>query len=160
MLSLRPGHADIAGMGTWTTQAKLHGAPEHVLEVLTRTDAIARWAPFPFELRGFDRDRLAAGDKLLVVGLLTGQRVEFEVEVVVARGGRLALQVSGPIDLDVEYVAKPLDGGSELHASVQVTGRGLIGSVFARATEAMLAAGALNTAVGRIADELDPALAA
>jgi hypothetical protein len=57
-------------------------------------------------------------------------------------------------------VAVPLDGGSELCARVEVTGRGLIGRLFACATEAMLAAGALNTAVGRIADELDPRLAA
>ncbi len=147
-------------MGIWTTHARMHGAPDHVLELLTRPDAIARWAPFPFEVRDFARDRLIAGDKLCVAGLLRNQRVEFDVEVVVARAGRLALQATGPIDLDVEYVAVPLDGGSELCATVEVTGRGLIGRMFARATEAMLAAGALNTAVGRIADELDPRLAA
>ncbi len=147
-------------MGTWTTQARMHGAPDHVLELLTRPEAIARWAPFPFEVRGFERDRLAAGDTLRVAGVLRGQRIEFAVEVVVARGGRLALQATGPIDLDVEYVAVPLDGGSELSATVEVSGRGLIGRMFARATEAMLAAGALNTAVGRIADEFDPPLAA
>lgn len=147
-------------MGTWTTQARLHGHPEDVLELLTRPDAIARWAPIPFEVRDFDRDRLVTGDKVRVFGVLTGQRVEFEVDVVVARDGRLALQATGPIDLDVEYVATALPQGSELRASVAVTGRGLMGRLLASAAEALLAAGAMNTAIGRIADELEPALAA
>ncbi len=147
-------------MGTWTTQARLHGHPEAVLELLTRPDAIARWAPIPFEVRNFDRDRLLTGDKLCVFGLLSGQRVEFEVDVTQAHDGRLALQAIGPIELEVEYVATPLARGSQLRASVAVTGRGFIGRLLASATEAMLAAGALNAAIGRIADEFDPALAA
>jgi hypothetical protein len=77
-----------------------------------------------------------------------------------AQGGRLALQATGPIELEVEYVATPLARGSELRASVAVSGRGFIGRLLASAIEAMLAAGALNTAIGRIADEFDPALAA
>jgi hypothetical protein len=147
-------------MGTWTTQARLKGHPEDVLELLTRPDAIARWAPIPFEVRNFDRDRLLAGDRVRVFGLLSGQRVEFKVDVTQAQEGRLALQANGPIALEVEYVATPLPRGSELRASVAVTGRGFIGRLLAGATEAMLAAGALNTAVGRIAQEFDPALAA
>ena len=146
-------------MGTWTSRALLQGAPDDVLELLTRPDAIARWAPIPFEVHDFGRERLSAGDTLRVAGLLSGQRVEFEVEVIVARNGRLALLATGPIELDVEYVARPARGGSELHAKVAVSGRGLLGQLCARATEALLAAGALNVAVGRIASELEPALA-
>ena len=41
-----------------------------------------------------------------------------------------------------------------------VTGRGLVGRLLASAAEALLAAGAMNTAIGRIADEFEPALAA
>ena len=37
-------------MKTWTTETWLAGAPEEVLELLTEPDAIARWAPIPFEL--------------------------------------------------------------------------------------------------------------
>jgi hypothetical protein len=147
-------------MGTWTTQARMHGPPDDVLEVLTRREAIVRWAPIPFEVRDFDRDRLVAGDMLRVSGLLSGHRVEFEVDVVVARDGRLSLQATGPIDLEVDYVARPFGRGSVLRASVEVTGRGLVGRLLASAIEALLAAGALNTAIGRIADELEPALAA
>jgi uncharacterized protein YndB with AHSA1/START domain len=36
-------------MRTWTTETWVAGAPEHVLELLTEPDAIARWAPIPFE---------------------------------------------------------------------------------------------------------------
>ncbi|MDQ6816092.1 MAG: hypothetical protein M3018_01625 [Actinomycetota bacterium] len=147
-------------MGTWTTQARMVGPPDDVLEILTRPEAIARWAPFPFEVRDFNRDRLVAGDLLQVTGVLSGHRVEFDVEVVVARDGWLALQATGPIDLDVEYVARPYERGSMLRATVEVTGRGLVGRLLASATEALLAAGALNTAIGRIAHELEPALAA
>ncbi len=136
------------------------GPPDDVLEILTRPEAIARWAPFPFEVRDFNRDRLVAGDLLQVTGVLSGHRVEFDVEVVVARHGWLALQATGPIDLDVEYVARPYERGSMLRATVEVTGRGLVGRLLASATEALLAAGALNTAIGRIAHELEPALAA
>jgi hypothetical protein len=160
MLSLPPPKADIPKMGTWTTHTRLQGHPEDVLEMLTRPDAIARWAPIPFEVRDLDRDRLLTGDRVRVFGLLSGQRVEFEVDVMQAQDGRLALQATGPIELEVEYVAVPTARGSELRASVAVTGRGFIGRLLASATEAMLAAGALNTAVGRIADEFDPALAA
>ncbi len=160
MLSLLPRKTDIPQMGTWTTQARMPGHPEDVLEWLTRPDAIARWAPIPFEVRNLDRDRLLTGDQLRVFGLLSGQRVEFEVDILQAQDGRLALQATGPIELEVEYVATSLDRGSELRASVAVTGRGFIGRLLAGATEAMLAAGALNTAIGRLADEFDPALAA
>jgi len=50
--------------------------------------------------------------------------------------------------------------GSEVRASVAVSGRGLLGRVLAQATDVLLAAGALSSAVGAIARELEPALAA
>jgi hypothetical protein len=149
-------------MGTWVTQQRMEGVPEKVLDLLTRPEAIARWTPIPFELVDFDRDRLAAGDKVHVCGMLAGRTLAFDIDVADAGDGRLALAATGPIDIDVEYVARPAVRGSEVRARVAVSGQGLRGRVLAKATDALLAAGALNSAVGRIASELrpEPALAA
>jgi hypothetical protein len=137
----------------------MEGVPDDVLELLTRPDAIARWAPIPFQVIDFERERLTAGDRVRVCGALAGRSVEFEVDVAEAEEGRLALAASGPIRIEVEYVARPSEQGSELRARVAVSGQGLWGRVLAGVTDALLAAGALNSAVGRIARELEPALA-
>jgi hypothetical protein len=81
---------------------------------------------------------------------------ERHVEVFEADDGRLSLVASGPISIDVEYVLTPAPNGSEVRASVSVQGSGLMGRLLAQATDALLAAGALQTAVNRI----DAALAA
>jgi hypothetical protein len=146
-------------MGTWTAEAQTGGPPDEVMVMLTRPDAIARWAPIPFEVLDFDQDRLQGGDRVRVSGMLAGRSLEFEVEVAEAEDGRLALAADGPIHIDVEYVTRSVDRGSEVRARVEVSGRGVIGRVLARATDALLAAGALNNAVGRIAREVQPALA-
>jgi hypothetical protein len=146
-------------MGTWTAQTEMVGLPEDVMAMLTRPDAIARWAPIPFEVIDFHRDRLRSGDTVRVCGMLAGRGVEFDVEVAEAADGRLALLAKGPIQIDVEYVTRPVERGSEVRARVDVSGRGLMGRVLAGATDALLAAGALNSAVGRIARELPPAVA-
>jgi hypothetical protein len=147
-------------MATWTHQTHVAGLPDEVLALLTAPDAIARWSPVEFELECFRGARLHAGDRVRVRGLLAGSRVEFDVLVAEAADGRLHLTATGPIRLDVEYRAVARDGGTALRASVAVSGQGLIGRVLARATDAMLAAGALRTALGRMARELEPALAA
>lgn len=147
-------------MRTWTSERWLAGAPEEVLELLTEPDAIARWAPIDFEVVDADGGRLRTGTQTRVCGVLAGRRVELDVDVLDAEDGRLALQASGPISFEVEYVLAPVDRGSQLHASISVAGRGLIGRVLARATEVALAAGALDVAIGRIGRELEPALAA
>ena len=55
---------------------------------------------------------------------------------------------------DVRYDLAPAPGGSEVHASVSVRpNRGLTGRLVAEATNALLAAGALQAAIGRIARE-------
>jgi hypothetical protein len=133
------------------------GRPEDVMGVLTQPDAIARWAPIPFEVIDFAGDRLLAGDTARVRGGLAGRDLEFTVAIAEASDGRLALTATGPIDINVEYVAEEIPDGSEVHARVDVTGRGLIGRVLARATDALLAAGALRSAVARVAHELEPA---
>jgi hypothetical protein len=142
-------------MGRWTANTRVAGDPDDVLMVLTEPEAIARWARVPFEVVDWDGERLRAGEHVRVRGALAGRAVEFEVEVVEADDGRLALTAIGPIRLDVEYLATELDCGSEVRATVTVTGRGLIGRILAQATDALLASGALRAAVSRMAVELE-----
>jgi hypothetical protein len=142
-------------MGIWRAQNTVAGEPDEVLAVLTEPDIIARWAPIDFELVDRRRERLRAGDHVRVRGFLAGRCLEFVVDVAVASAGRLSLTATGPIALDVEYVARPAQDGSLVQATVGVSGRGLIGRVLAQATDALLAAGALTAAITRIARELD-----
>jgi Polyketide cyclase / dehydrase and lipid transport len=146
-------------MRTWTTETTVTGLPDEVLALLTEPDAIARWTPVPFELIDLDTDRLVSGTRARVRGRLAGRSLEFDVEVLVADDERLALVATGPISIDVEYRLRPAPRGSNVSASVSVSGRGLIGRVVAQATDALLAAGALDLAVGRIRRQFEPALA-
>jgi hypothetical protein len=134
------------------------GAPDAVLELLTEPEAIARWSPIDFQVLDFAGARLGAGDRLHVRGRLIGRPLEFEVLVREADSGRLALSASGPVRLDVEYLATGCTDGSEVCASVAVSGQGLWGRALAQATETLLAAGALRAALDRIAREVKPAL--
>ncbi len=156
----RPQVRKSARMATWKAHTQVAVVPDRVLALLTEPDAIARWAPIDFELLDFEGDRLHAGDHVRVQGFLAGRSLQFVVEVTEADDGRLVLTATGPIRLEVEYHAVAQDYGSEVRASVAVSGRGLIGRFLAQATDALLAAGALSHAVGRIARELEPALAA
>jgi hypothetical protein len=144
-------------MRTWITQTTVAGLPDAVLALLTEPDAIACWTPVPFELIDLDTDRLLAGSRARVRGRLAGRALEFDVEVLAAGDDRLALVATGPISIDVEYALRPAAGGSELRASVSVRGSGLIGRVLAQATDTLLAAGALDLALTRIARQLKPA---
>jgi hypothetical protein len=146
-------------MRTWTTQTTVSGLPDEVIALLTEPDAIARWTPVPFELIDLDTDRLETGSRARVRGRLAGRTLEFDVAVLAADDERLALMATGPISIDVEYALRPAAGGSELRASVSVRGSGLFGRVLAQATDALLAAGALDLAVSRIGRQLQPALA-
>jgi len=146
-------------MKTWTTETWVAGAPEEVLELLTEPDAIARWAPIPFELLDLDGARLQPGTRARVSGALAGRRLEFDVEIHEADEERLSLVANGLVSIGAEYLLVPADGGSDVRASVSVSGRGLLGGTFARAFEAVLAAGALRASVARIGRELEPALA-
>jgi hypothetical protein len=149
-------------MKTWTTETWVAGAPEQVLELLTQPDAIARWAPIPFEVLELDSQRLVAGTRARVSGALAGRRMEFEVQIREADEERVSLVAHGPVSIGADYDLAAADGGSDVRASVSVSGRGLLGGILARAFEAVLAAGALRASVARIARELDefePALA-
>jgi hypothetical protein len=148
-------------MSVWMTETTCDGTPEAVLELLTEPSAITRWSPVPFELVDFDHARLCAGDRVRVCGVLAGRSVEFLVHVAEAHNGRLSLTATGPIRIDVEYVAIAHARGSHLRARIGVAGSGLLGRVLARATDILCAAGALRAALDRISRDFEPvALAA
>ena len=138
-------------MAQWTAQTTTEAAPERVLEVLTDPEAIRTWSPVPFELDGSET-RLTAGRTARVNGQLAGVRVGFDVEVHSAGAGGLDLTARGPVDLDVHYELTPERGGSRVTASVGLRkARGITGRLVASATGALLSAGALDGAAGRIA---------
>jgi hypothetical protein len=110
-------------------------------------------------LLDLDGERLVAGTRARVSGALAGRRLEFDVEIHEADEERLSLVAHGPVSIGAEYLLAPADGGSDVRASVSVSGRGLLGGILARAFEAVLAAGALRASVARIGRELEPALA-
>jgi len=142
-------------MKTWTATTIVEAGPDAVLDILTDPDAVARWAPVPFDVDDLDTPRLTAGSRARVTGRLAGRRVGFDVEVHEAGGGRLALEATGPVGLDVAYDLSPARGGSEVRASISVRrGTGITGRVMAEATNALLSAGALTHAVSRLGREL------
>ena len=139
----------------WTERKILSGTPAQILDLLTQPEAIARWSPIPFEVVELAEGRLVAGSRARVRGRLAGRSVEFAVEVLQADERRLALAADGPISLDVDYSLSARNQGSELRASVSVRGRGLLGRLFAAATTALLAGGALASSIGRLERELE-----
>jgi carbon monoxide dehydrogenase subunit G len=141
-------------MRTWTATTTVEAQPKAVLDVLTDPDAVARWAPVPFDVDELGSPRLKRGSRARVSGKLAGRRVGFDVEVHEADAKALCLSANGPVGFDVRYELAPVKDGSEVRASVAVrNGRGLTGRLLAEATNALLAAGALDLAVGRIARE-------
>src|SRR3954471_3013049 len=142
-------------MRTWPPTPPAQARPEAVLEVLTDPGAAARWAPVPFDVDDLDGERLLAGSVARVSGRLPRRRVGFDVHVHEADETGIALSASGPVAFDVAYqLSHATGGGSEVHASVSVrSGGGITGRLLARATGALLSAGALQAALGRIARE-------
>jgi hypothetical protein len=140
-----------AHMTEWTATARANATPDQLLEVLTHPEEIRRWSPVDFDL-DLDGRRLAAGTRGRVTGKLAGVRVGFDVEVHVADEARLELSAQGPIGLDVRYELSVADAGAELSARVAMRpSGGLTGRLVANATAALLSAGALDGATGRIA---------
>jgi hypothetical protein len=147
----------------WSATARANATPGQVLQVLTYPEEIRRWSPVDFDLEDLEGRRLAPGARGRVTGRLAGVTVGFDVEVHTADEARLELSAEGPIALDVRYELSGDDSGAELNASVSLRrGGGLTGRLVANATAALLSAGALDGAAGRIARvaEAQPALAA
>jgi Polyketide cyclase / dehydrase and lipid transport len=141
-------------MRTYTATTTAPARPEAILEVLTDPDAAMRWAPVTFDVEGMSGPRLAEGSRARVSGRLAGREVGFDLEVHQADAAGLALSAHGPVALDVAYHLRPARGGSEVSASVAVLPkRGIVARVIAEATAAVLAGGALELALGRIARE-------
>ena len=142
-------------MGTWTTETTLEGTPEHVLGVLTEPAACARFSPVPFEVGGLTAPTLETGTRARLGGRIGGRSVEFDLDVLRADDRRLELRARGPIEIEARYAARAVSGGTRLVASVSVHGgRGLRGCLVARLADAVLAAGALDQVVARVADEV------
>jgi hypothetical protein len=139
-------------MNSWTATTTTGAAPEQVLDVLTDPSAIHSWSPVPFELEELDGRRLVAGSRARVAGSLGGVRVGFDVHVRTAEDGLLELSAEGPIGMDVAYRLQERDGGSAVEASVSLhKAGGITGRIIAKATGALLSAGALEKAAQRIA---------
>ena len=149
-------------MAHYATHTTARATPEQVLRVLTDPDEIRDWSPIPFEVEDLDGALLAAGSQARVWGNLAGLRVGFEVRVHAAGTDGLELTAEGPIGFDVRYGLAPSGDGSEVTASVALHGGGgLTGRLLGKATEALLSAGALDSAASRVARaaEAAPALA-
>jgi Polyketide cyclase / dehydrase and lipid transport len=136
----------------WRATTRANATPERLLEVLTHPEQIRRWSPVEFDVEELDGRILGAGARARVSGKLAGVAMGFDVRVHTADARRLELSADGPISFDVRYDLAHGDDGSELNASVSMRGaRGLTGRVVAKATAALLSAGALDGATGRIA---------
>lgn len=119
--------------------------------MLTHPEEIRRWSPVAFDLDDLEGRRLSAGTRGRVSGRLAGVRVGFDVEVHAADEARLELSAEGPVSLDVRYEMTGDESGAELSASVSLRrSDGLAGRLVANATAALLSAGALEGAAGRI----------
>ena len=119
----RPAVGRFSTMKTWTATTTVDAGPEAVLDVLTDPDAVARWAPLPFDVDDLDTPRLVTGSRARVSGRLAGRRVGFDVEVHEAEPQRLSLAAHGPVGLDVAYDLSATEDGSEVHASISVRSR-------------------------------------
>jgi hypothetical protein len=135
----------------WTTTARANATPCQVLQVLTHPEEIRRWSPVDFDLDGLDGRRLAAGTRGRVTGRVAGVSVGFDLEIHAADEARLELSAQGPVAFDVRYDLMRDEAGAELTASVSMRrGGGLTGRLVEKATAALLSAGALDGAAGRI----------
>jgi hypothetical protein len=136
----------------WTANTAIGADPAQVMDVLTRPCAIASWAPVPFEVDGLKGDRLETGSRARVAGKLAGKDLAFDVDVLTATPNELRLVANGPyIEMDVAYDIERADDWAEVHASIDVKGKGVLGRFVAKAVEGFLAGGALNSALENLA---------
>jgi hypothetical protein len=150
------GASDVLEARTWKSDVAIRTSPEHVLDTLTDVDACEVWSPVGFRVDGVDSGRLRTGTTATVTGRLAGRPVEFLVEVRRADPERLVLRAVGPVEMFADYVVHPSGEGSRVAAEISVRrGRGLSGTLAAQATFVLLAAGALNHALARLAREAE-----
>jgi len=147
-------------MGEFIAHKSIQSRPSQVIRSLTDPEAAVRWSPVDFELRALGCAQLEAGATAQVAGRLAGREVTFDVEVVEADGGRLALRALGPVVVDVLYEVDADDDGAVLRAHLKTrSGGGLTGRVMSSAADA-IAPGLLRLAVDRIRRDVELTAAA
>jgi hypothetical protein len=139
-------------MATQTVTAE----PVHLLQVLTDPAACGRWAPIAFSTDQAPGERLQAGTRTTLRGRIAGRTVAFEAHVVAADERGLSLRATGPVRFDVDYRVTPAARRTLIEAQITLTRtRGITGAIIARATNAILHAGALRVALRAIAAEAE-----
>jgi hypothetical protein len=141
-------------MGTWTSSATFEGDPQNLVALLTEVDEIATWSPVPFRISD-GADALRTGEQVEVKGALLGRGIRFRVDVDQADDQGISLRAKGPFEIDVDYRIEA--ASSTVQARVETRGSGPLAKALAAAANAMLAAGALDCALGRIVARACPA---
>lgn len=141
---------------TWRSGITVHAAPELVLETLTEVCACRSWSPVRFTVDGLDGPRVRPGASPRVSGNLGGRCVQFQIEVLQADAERLRLCAVGPVEMLVDYAVHAASTGSSVEAAISVRAvPGWIGTLSVRLTSLLLAAGALDQALVRMAREAE-----
>lgn len=143
-------------MSTHMAKQTVIAESAHVLEVLTDPAACDRWAPIAFTTDQAPGERLQAGTRTRLRGRIAGRNVTFDVHVLAADERGLSLHATGPVGFEVDYRLKPAARRTLIEAQITLaqTG-GITGALIARATNAMLGAGALRFALRAIAAEAE-----
>ena len=143
-------------MSTHKARQTVSAQSTHVLEVLTDPAACGRWAPIAFTTDQSPGERLQAGTRTTLRGRIAGRNVTFATHVVAADERGLSLRATGPVRFDVDYRLTPAERQTLIEAEITLAQtRGLTGAVIARATSAILDAGALRFALRAIAAEAE-----
>ena len=128
----------------------------YVLQALTDPAACGRWAPIAFTTDQPPGERLQAGTRTTLRGRLAGRNVTFETYVVAADERGLSLRATGPVRFDVDYRLTPGARRTLIEAEITLAQTsGITGAIIARATSAVLDAGALRFALRAIAAEAE-----
>ena len=143
-------------MSTHMANHTVTAEPADLLHVLTDPAACGRWAPIAFTTDLAPGERLQAGTRTTLRGRLAGRNVTFETYVVAADERGLSLRATGPVRFDVDYRLTPAARRTLIEAQITVAQtKGIAGAIIARATGAILDAGALRLALRAIAIEAE-----
>lgn len=152
-----PAPPEISPGRVWSAGALLDAPPTEVLAALTDPAFIARWSPVDFELERLDGRRLRAGTRARISGSVAGLRAAFDVDVLRADAAGLELRARGPLDLDVAYRLADSAEGTAVLASIALPRRGgLTAQLLRAAATALLDDGALDRALGGLAQVVSP----
>ena len=143
-------------MSTHMANQTVTAEPAHVLQVLTDPGACGRWAPIAFTTDQAPGQRLQAGTRTRLRGRIAGRNVTFEIHVVAADERGLSLRATGPVRFEVDYRLTPAARRTMIEAEITLAqSAGITAALIARATNAMLGAGALRFALRAVAAEAE-----